>query len=161
MTTFIATWSASPGWERVHEDGREEFGVGIFLPPYKVLEKHALAIVNGGLLADRIGGQYAIWEPEDEPLWKAIDNDPGMLKLEQSYTKHMAHKDRFGEIVQRDNMAFMQWSIMWRVAADGDSFGSSAWYMTPSLALAQMIALCEEREREIRSESLMHTGGLA
>lgn len=160
MTTFIANWPTTPSVCRVLADGREQVG-GVIIPPFRVLEKHALSIVRGEMLADRLGGWDAVWEPEEEPLHVAVADNPGMLHLEQDYSKSMSYRDRHGALRQPDNMGFMQWSITWRIAADADSFGASSWFMTPSQALARMIALCEDHEREVRAGMVEHCGGLA
>lgn len=160
MTDFIATWSSHNNWRQIHDDGREQVD-DVILPPLKVLEKHALEIVKGYLIADRIGGWEKIWEPEDEPFYKVIDRDPGMLKITTSFPKrHSIYNDgRPAKLV--DDLRYVQWHASWRIAGDADSYGFTSGHSSPSLALAQMIALCEEDERRIRSEMLELTGGLS
>jgi hypothetical protein len=157
---FLCTWGFDhPSFMRIHDDGREQYG-GTILPPLMVLQKHASKIVQGHMLADRIGGWGAIWEPEDEPLFKAISRDRGMLKITTSHPllHTFGHDDKSATV---DNLDVVQWSVEWRIAADGDSYGYTGTHMSPSLALARMIAMCEEHEQEVRAEMLELTGGLA
>jgi hypothetical protein len=142
----MATWTSSDfDWQQIHDDGREQVGA-VILPPLKKLEQRALAIVRGTLIADRIGGWHEVYE-DSESLFQAIKDAPGYLRLEPSTPAH--------------GMAYLQWSIAWQMSGDPDRHRHTFFYMSPGLALAKLICIEEERERELRAEMIEFTGGLA
>lgn len=135
---FIATWPSHGSWCQIHDDGREEID-GIFLPPLRILTQHAERLVVGRLLVYRIGGWDKIWEPAQVPLWRAVCDDKGWLKIDgkKNTTSHR-----------------IEWSVNFRISADSESHGWCSSRMSPSMALAWMIASVEEHEHEVRAKAI-------
>lgn len=141
---FLATWSSHSQWSQVHDDGRETVDFNIELPPLRVLSKHAQRLVGGALLIRRVGGLDKDWD--GQPLWRALWEDRGLLEL----------KAKLGQT------GHLEWSIVFRIAGgEPGANGFSGTYMSPSMALAWMIAVVEEHEHEVRSGMIEHTGGHA
>lgn len=140
---FLAEWPADAQISQIHANGRETVN-GIFLPPLRVLVRHAQRLVNGSLIATRIGGFGALYL--DQPLWQAVANDHGWLDVRGELKKES------GEV---------EWSVNFRISADPDNKGWCANRMSPSIALAWMIASVEEHEHEVRAGMVKQTGGLA
>ncbi len=140
---FLAAWGSTSEWTHIRPDGKEIVCGTVELPPLMVLSKHAERLVRGSLLVTRLGSHSADWN--GQPLYQAIADDPGYLDLHASL----------------GGSRCLEWSISFRISAEPEAVGYSGTYMSPSTALAWMIAVVEEHEREVRAGMIEHTGGLA
>lgn len=127
-----------------------EYGVGVFLPPFRVLQRMAEMVVRGDLSLQRSmieeryeqldsAGAQRFWRDwrTDTEKWTSLD-----LEAEIDHTRHLG------------------WWITARVAR-GDGLCYSGSYMAPDFALAWLIAREWEYHQEWLEEQLEVVGGTA
>lgn len=147
-------WVANHDWSRMHEDGRMEYGVGVFLPRLAVLQQMATQIAKGELSRVRYFAEADVSEQTTEKDWRELTgwNHPYVHRKNGAITLELEAK--------LDYTGRLGWSLFAREPGE-DGYCSISSTMAPDFALAWFIATAWEFHKEWLSEQLTVTGGLA